>query len=270
MVNFRNDDMMDRNTIKETGILEQYLLGELSDDQRIEVENLLKEDHELREYFGTIEDDFEKMAFENAVTPPTFIKENIIQSISGPSNEAKDDVIPIKKSTKLPTYLAVAAGLSILFMVSSLWFYLQWQNSQQQLKLVQDQTDDLKDHIELLENNFDETNKWYTAINNSNTIQLVLKGNEISPNSSAITYVNHEEKTVILNSQGLAKLNDDETYQMWADVKGEMIDMGVIPSDQNMMVMKYIDDAESINITIEPKGGNDHPTVERLISNVLL
>lgn len=260
--------MMDRNTIKDTGILEQYLLGELSEDQRTQVEDLLREDADLRDYMGKIEDDFEKIAFENAITPPAHIKSNVLNHITDTDEEVI--TIPRPQKNQLVTYLAIAAGLAMVFMVSGLWLYTQWQDAKETLEVVQNQTNDLRDRIVSLENNLNETSKWYTAINNPNTVKLILKGNQISPTSSAITYVNHSEKTVILNPQGLTKLNDAETYQMWADVDGEMIDMGVIPSDQNMIVMKYIDNAESINITIEPKGGNDHPTVERLISNVLL
>jgi anti-sigma-K factor RskA len=57
---------------------------------------------------------------------------------------------------------------------------------------------------------------------------------------------------------------------MWADVEGEMINMGVINNTENLLAMTYIEDAESLNITIEPAGGSDHPTVSRLISNVYL
>ncbi len=57
---------------------------------------------------------------------------------------------------------------------------------------------------------------------------------------------------------------------MWADVDGEMISMGLLPTDKELIALTYIDKAASLNITIEPKGGNDHPTVERLISNVYL
>jgi hypothetical protein len=46
--------------------------------------------------------------------------------------------------------------------------------------------------------------------------------------------------------------------------------MGLLPTDRELVTLTYIDRAESLNITIEPKGGNDHPTVERLISNVYL
>jgi hypothetical protein len=49
-----------------------------------------------------------------------------------------------------------------------------------------------------------------------------------------------------------------------------MIDMGVILKNEPMLAMKYIPNATSLNITIEPLGGNDHPTVERLVSNVYL
>jgi len=47
-----------------------------------------------------------------------------------------------------------------------------------------------------------------------------------------------------------------------------MIDMGVIPKNSDMVAMTYIADAESLNITIEPAGGSDHPTVSKLISFV--
>ncbi len=261
--------MMDRNSIKDTGILEQYLLGELSDSQRIEVENILKEDLELRNYFNKIEDDFEKLAMENAITPPSGIKDSLLNSIEN-SITKEEKVIPISKKSNRQFYLAIASGFALLFMLTSGWLFNQWQNSKNTVEIVQNEATDLRNQIQTLENSFNETNSWYQAINNPNTVQLVLRGNQISPNSNAITYVNHTEKTVILNPKGLTKLDDDKTYQMWADVDGEMIDMGIIPSNKEMIAMKYIDNAESINITIEPAGGNDHPTVEQLISNVLL
>lgn len=49
-----------------------------------------------------------------------------------------------------------------------------------------------------------------------------------------------------------------------------MISMGLLPTDKDLVALTYIEKAESLNITIEPKGGNDHPTVERLISNIYL
>ena len=49
-----------------------------------------------------------------------------------------------------------------------------------------------------------------------------------------------------------------------------MINMGILEADQEYIPVRYIDKAESLNITIEPAGGSEHPTVEQLISNIYL
>ncbi len=65
-------------------------------------------------------------------------------------------------------------------------------------------------------------------------------------------------------------LRPNETYQLWADVEGEMINMGLLSSEEDLTPAIYISKAESFNITVEPAGGNDHPTVSNLIGNVYL
>ncbi|WP_299901928.1 anti-sigma factor [uncultured Aquimarina sp.] len=261
---------MDRNTIKDTGVLEQYLLGELSEKDSREVAQILKEDSELQAYFRKMEDDMEQMAFENAISPPTHIKSNLLNSIKNSDTVSEEGVIPIQQKKKISYRFAIAASLAALFLCTSGWLYNQWKNTEATIVTLQKETTNLQDRLVTVEDNLKETDKWYRAINNPKVVQLVLKGNEKSPTSSAVAYVNHQNKEVILNPQGLSKLDNSKTYQMWADVDGEMIDMGVIAQDQEMITMKYIENAASLNITIEPAGGNDHPTVEQLISNVYL
>jgi len=260
--------MIDKNSIKENGILEQYLLGELSEEQNNKIERMLREDKDLHSYFNELEANFQQLAFENAITPPKHIKALLMNTVND-KLEAKK-VIPLNSKKRFFFPFVAAASLASIFLLSSAWLYNNWQNTQSNFELLQEETSDLRDRIISIEENYNETNKWYQAINNPETIQLVLKGNETLPNAIAVTYVNHQEKTVILNTNGLPELAENEDYQMWADVDGVMINMGVIPSEKEMTTMKYIDDAHSLNITIEPTGGNDHPTVERLISNVVL
>ena len=148
--------------------------------------------------------------------------------------------------------------------------YNQWQNAEQNIELLQQQTSGLQERLIDLEKNYEIANENFRSINNPDVIPFVLLGNQIAPDAKAVAYVNHATKKVVVKPQGLPDLSTDKTYQMWADVDGEMIDMGVIPTDTDLVAMKYIDEAESLNITIEPAGGNDQPTVENLISNVLL
>ena len=44
----------------------------------------------------------------------------------------------------------------------------------------------------------------------------------------------------------------------------------LLDTNTEMLAMTYIDHAESLNITIEPAGGNDHPTVSKLITNIYM
>ncbi len=47
-----------------------------------------------------------------------------------------------------------------------------------------------------------------------------------------------------------------------------MINIGLLqhPGD-DMQALQFIDNAESLNITLEPAGGSEHPTVELLYVN---
>lgn len=258
---------MDKSSIKEDGILEQYLLGELSAAENAEVEHALKEDEELRGYFTELENDFERMAFENAIDPPASVKKSLLNTVV---NAKHEKVIPLTTKGQNPYKFMVAASLAAIFMLSSFWLYNSWQTARQEMQVLREETSDLQDRLVGLEKDLKDTEKWYQAINQPNVRQLVLIGNDLLPDAKAIAYVNHETKNVIVNPKALPSLAADKTYQMWADVEGEMIDMGVIPANNEMIAMKYIDHAESLNITIEPAGGNDHPTVEQLIANVFL
>ncbi len=251
--------MKERKDILEQGLLEKYLLDELSADEAQQIEMALANDEELKKQFQLLEADFEKMAFENAITPPPAIKSALVNRL---------EPTPVRS---LPAnWLWIAASFAALFLLSSLWMYTKWQSAQEELDFLQDQSTVLQDRLEVLEENYKLTNNRLQIINNPGTIPFVLKGNDLTPDSRAVAYVNHNNRLVVVNPKGLQPLPDDQTYQMWSDVEGEMINMGLLPTDKDLVTLKYIDHAESLNITIEPAGGNDHPTVEQLISAVTL
>jgi len=263
---------MDKKSILEDGLLEQYLLGELSNEQEIQIQEVLEGHADLKQVFEGLEEEFERIGFENAITPPESIKKALENALEnrGEKSEIKDISGPKTEDRFNYSRLAVAASLAAIFALSSFWFYNRWQTAEDNLEALQQQTIAMQDRLSNLEQTFDVTNRRYQSINNRNVIPLLLKGNSSYPGSRAVAYVNHATQSVMVNSQGLPPLQKDKTYQMWADVDGVMIDMGLLPADTVLIPLKYIARAESLNITIEPAGGNDHPTVENLISNVLL
>ncbi len=258
--------MMNENELRDSGLLEQYVLGQLSAEQEQQVEEVLQKSSELRSQLAKIESDLERLAKENAVVPPTAVKSGLMNEI----DTLETPVVSINESKSNKSYLAIAASLALLFGVSSFWLYTKVNSLEDDIRLVREQKDALEDDFNTMVAEYDDIIQWNEAINSPDADKYILKGNTLSPDATLVSYVNNTDKSVVIDASGLPELDADHDYQMWADVEGEMINMGVIPKNTEMLAMTYIDNAESLNITIEPAGGNDHPTVERLITNVYL
>ncbi|NER15990.1 anti-sigma factor [Spongiivirga citrea] len=258
--------MKKRNILEEEGILERYVLGELSKDERDQVRSLLSENEELQRKVEQIEKDLEKLAFENAVAPSSAIKKNLLRSIEA-TREEETKSIPLKKKSY---YLSIAASIAFIAIALAGYLFTQWQNTKKQLIESQNEAVVLSNQLNEIEGKLNQTQQQYNVVNNPRVIPLRLLGNQKMPQAVALVYLNHEEMEVVINSQGMPALPKDKDYQLWADVDGEMINMGVVPAEQQLVRMKYIPNAASINITIEPAGGNDHATVEQLVSNIIL
>ena len=252
--------MMDKDYILENGILELHLLGELNESKQIEVEQALTTDVELKGIFNDLEASFENLAFENAINPPTTVKDNLTQSV-------QTKIIPLQKTNPLKTYLGIASAIAACLLIGLVWLFMDLDQTKQQLKLVENQK---SEEINGLNSEIETVNKWLDIISSPDVTQYVVNGNGLAPNAKIVNYINHKEKLVVINTKKLPILDDDHDYQMWADVNGEMINMGLITKNAPLLVMNYIDMAESINITIEPAGGSEHPNVSQLIGNVYL
>ena len=68
----------------------------------------------------------------------------------------------------------------------------------------------------------------------------------------------------------LPQLPEDQCFQMWAEVNGELVNLGVIKKfedKEKLLALPYADKAIGY-ITIEPKGGNETPTVKNIVANI--
>lgn len=149
-------------TIKEyidSGILESYVLGSASDSETRELLQLKKQHHEIEEALYQLESDMERIAQHMAVTPPPGMWERIEGSI----NEliVTPEVAPLQINEKYTQnndfekerYIEVEAEsshmrvhkswkwvfaavfvLSKIFLICSIYFYLENRQAQQQIQ----------------------------------------------------------------------------------------------------------------------------------------
>ena len=127
-----------------------------------------------------------------------------------------------------------------------------------------------QEECEKNQQNYAQLQAQFNYLNDPQTGKFYLKGNQKANNFEVIAYWNDNQQKSMLRILDLPQLPEKKCFQMWADVHGEMLNLGVlqVADNQALIDLPYLADAESLNVTIEPAGGSDHPTVADLVANV--
>ena len=241
----------------DTDLLEKYLLGTTTQEEAMQVERYIAMYPEVRQTFDELQGNLEAFAKMHALTPPEGLKAKILAVI-----RAQD-----AGRRRFRRYAIAASVAAFIFAGSSYFFYDQNKNLQQENVIVNNKIKNLEaDMREQLE----DVRNQFIVLNNPNTRKYYMKGNERAQELKAIAYVNPVKKLSYINVQNLPQLPEDQCYQMWAEVNGEMVDMGIIRefgNNDKLWALPYSDHAMGY-ITIEPKGGNTSPTIENIVANL--
>lgn len=245
-----------------SGILESYVLGELTDAERLEVEKNLETHAELRKELAVIEQTLEAFAMKAAVAPRAAVKEKIFAAIK-----------PEAKVVALNVWKYVAAASIFVAFASSFMAYNFWSNwKETEITLTE-----LRALNEQVARDYNQVNQRLTdietqmvIINNPAFQRVVLKGTANAPEAIASVYWNQTTQEVFLSVQNLKALAKDQQYQLWAIVDGKPVDMGVFDSPDGatalagLLKMKTTGKAAAFAVTIEPRGGKASPSLETM------
>ncbi len=265
-----------------SGILENYVLGTVSDQERQEVECMSHIYPELREELVLLQESIEQIALSNAVPPPAELKAKVMAAISKEPQvkEEGGKVIDLNQadndSKPLNTWLSAAAVVLLVAVCS--FFYLQ---NNQYIKLEQDlisttnQAEELKEEstklateVEAIKAEKEAQLNLANILANENTARIALNGTEASPESRVIVFWNKESNEVLMQLENLPEPTQDQQYQLWAIVDGTPTDMGVFDYTtalNKIQQMPYkVEGAQAFAITLEPAGGSKEPTLSNM------
>lgn len=242
--------------IKESGLLEEYVFGNPSAETISIVENWIIMHPELKGYIQELEIVAEKLATENATQAPASWKTETISKIK----ETKKNSMTGPDFNWIPLTVSLIIGaLMGAGILSGKLNTAKSELNSLQIKYAQLSEDCSKDKILIA-----ESENLLNYIQDKNTQTIVLR--QINQGDNVTVFWNESGRKAIASIEGLQPLGEEESYQIWADVEGEMISVGLLEQEEDRFVsLEFVDNAESLNITIEPKGGSDHPTVSRLI-----
>ncbi len=260
-----------------SGILEQYVLGDVSPQEKQEVECMSHIYPEIKEELTKVEMALEGLAMEQAIQVPKHIKKNIFEAIEKEENLSKKETVspkvvsmndykedlPTSKEYNFKKYLVAA---SVLFIVATSSVYIYLNSTYQSKALALNSTiENLTTDKTLLEENY---KNQLAALSIENNKLFVLQGNNKAPGKTMVVAWNKFTGQVYVNNIELPSTPSDKQYQLWALKDGKPIDLGVFDVNNSLQNMKNIQGAQAFAVTLEKKGGSPTPNLQELYAIV--
>ena len=262
----------------ESGILELYVLGDVSPAEKLQVEEMAAKHPAVKAELNDIERSMESFAAENAVEPAEHLRTQILNSLV--TNLADDNSFPTKKAPVKDNVIAMPAPKANSFFKYAFAACLALLIAS--VAVIAD-----------LSGKLDDANTQLVALN-SRTVQLAktasyrdyelnvyrdtsfkvikLKGLPKHPDASMLVAFNPAKKRVIIDLADLKLPANDSAhqYQLWALVGGKPVDLGVFDKTASndsveMKEMKSLALAQAFAVTLEPRGGSVNPTMDQMM-----
>jgi len=249
-----------------SGLLEKYVTGETTAKEADLVESFINNYNDVNEEYQILQEQLELTAKAQAVTPANDMLDTIMESID------ETPVIQLQPKRKFPIWMSIAASVAALvFAGTSYVFYNENKELVDENNTIAEEIFDLRSDIDQNNNMLNDVMKKLIKLDNPETQKYLIKGNQRAEELKAVAYINPVDKSSLIDVVELPELSDEQCYQMWAQLSDKMINLGILDEeDRNLKSVPYIEDAVSLSITIEPKGGNKNASLENAVAEIPL
>ncbi len=253
----------------ESGILELYVFGALSESEMSEVAKIARENIEIQTEILSIEKAIMTLNFSLS---PKLSADNYAR-IKNKIFESNDDVIQLKtenesKSKNWKSYIGWAAAL--VFAVGIGYQYMNTQKIESEVVLMEKEKSKLKSDFNSLIIKNKNTQEIIAIIRDDTNSIISLAGQVAAPTAKAKIHWNKSSGKVYVDAAGLPEPPEGMEYQIWSLKLNPLTptSIGMLKDfkDNNMKLfaVNNTNDAQAFGITLEPKGGSLTPTMEQL------
>ena len=260
----------------ESGILELYILGDVTPEEKLQVEAMAAKHPVVKAELDEIERSMELYAKNFAVEPDEHLRDRVLNSVLtnfsddssfAPANDnTGDNIVAFRAPRGYNFYkYAFAACLALLLASGAaiISLYSRLQDSNSQIASLQLNNQHIASTVSLKEGELQ-------VLQDSTFKFLKLKGTAKAPQSQATVAWSPARKKVWIDLRSLKMPENDQQhqYQLWALVGGKPVDLGVFDKNSDttdMKEMKSIASAQAFAVTLEPKGGSTSPTMDQMM-----
>jgi anti-sigma-K factor RskA len=255
---------METKAYIESGILELYVYGLLSESENIEVAEMAKNNPEINDEIIAIEKAI--VALSSSFSP--FHSVANFEKIKAKLDLKHTEVIPLETSRNWSQYIGWAAAILLLVGIGYQYNQLNLSNTQVATTEIEKTKLEKEFNVLKLKNQANESS--LAVVRDTKNTVIALGGQAVAPESFAKVYWNQESKTVYIDATGLPEPPKGMVYQIWALKLNPLTptSIGLLENfdtnNQKIFAVNKADEAEAFGITLEPAGGSLTPTMEQL------
>ncbi len=269
---------MDTQDFIDSGVIELYAAGGLSEPEMAEVENQALQHPAVKAALENALRAIEAYALTHAQTPSFKLDEQILATLSArPSAEQYQEERPVAQTIPFPDtstqefsfqkqWKWAASLLLVISAIANIYLYRQVQEKEQELVASRQQTRQYVYQTNQLEQKSFQSENLVQVLTDPQTKSIALKAVDQKNSASGKVFWNQETKDVFFNPRNLPPIPAGTQYQLWALLDGKPIDAGVIAlANLDVQQMKAIEQAQAFAVTLEPMGGSASPTLSNLV-----
>jgi anti-sigma-K factor RskA len=235
------------------GLLGAYALDAVDDDERRAVERLIAEDPEAAIELASLRETASALGAARASTPPADVRDAVLSRLSAtpqlaphvaaPVDLPRDELAARRAARRgaQPWMLPVAAAVAVLLAVPGT---LAWQQHERAVQ-AEAQAALLGDVL-------------------ADPGAVLLRG-EVVGGGEAVAVLTSER--ALLVADGLADVDGDRTYQLWAMRDGVPVPSGLLDVADGRVQALATDyrAGDGLAVSVEPAGGSDQPTTDPVL-----
>ncbi|NND63844.1 MAG: anti-sigma factor [Flavobacteriaceae bacterium] len=255
---------MNEEEIIASGLLELYVTGSLSEEDKLKVDAAIQEFPNLKEEIEQIEAALMQLSESTSTGVSNSVWQRIVNRISG--------VRPLNAQRPRRNWNAITGWAAAILCFGGL-FWMMKQNSDLKDRLRTTNTKNvvLEEKLENSDSRLTQSKELLEVYRSDDFKPVYLPGNQdVAPSAFATVYYSDEEKIAYVDAYGLPEPPQGKVYQVWSLTMNPLTptSIGLLDTfDDNELKFFKVESVagqEAFGITLEPEGGSEFPTLEQL------
>lgn len=235
-----------------SGIIELYVMGLCSPEEERELEQLRVQYPELQTAILQYEKDMEEKMLQQGILPSAAVDDAILQRMESLTTPVVTMPLKVTSVNKMNGFRAIAASVAILLGISVYFNYSLYQKNKKQQSLIATAKGSPLPASD------------YAVIMNPSITPVAMYG--VGTHSICRCTMFWDKKTgkAYIMIHHLPKSSSSRDYQLWAEVDGKMVSVGIINDEirgRFIEVPKVPYGSIAFKVTLENAGGANNPTL---------